>query len=252
MTPSTRHGSTETLARFGSPVALAWVRRCSLSSLREELEEHTKHSNGALIYYFCRHDDERRNNETAILRGLLLQLVRITSAATFEQHVWPKFATAESTNYTFSTLSTMRRMLSDVVAAQDFERIYCVLDGLDECNKESSKHVVERLHAFSNKVTRFASPFRLAIVSREMPPFSGFNTIPLDIHDSHIRQDIELFISSNIEKALSHKTGFGVYYLQQVSERLFDGSEGSFLWISFVAKDLSEYETQREVTKALD
>lgn len=141
------HGYSNRLWISGGP---GMVKTMLSIFLTEELEVHTKDNNGVLIYYFCSHDDEKRNTEYSVLRGLLLQLVQSASNATFEQHVWPKFALAESAVYTLSTLSTMWRIFGDIVRSNDLEPIYCVLDGLDECNEDSSKQVVQRLHAVRN------------------------------------------------------------------------------------------------------
>lgn len=74
----------------------------------------------------------------------------------------------------------------------------------------------------------------------------------MDKHKAHTQNDIELFISSSILNALSHKAGFEVDHLKHVIKRLSDDSEGSFLWVGFIVKDLSEYETLREVTQTLN
>ncbi|KAK8139373.1 ankyrin repeat protein [Apiospora sp. TS-2023a] len=244
------HGHTGRLWISGGP----GMGKTMLSIfLTEELEAYTQHNDGLLICYFCRHDDDGRNTEISVLRGLLYQLVQNISTGTFQQKVWPKFASEESASYTVLNLATMWRIFGDILTATDLESIYCVLDGLDECHEDSSKQIMQRFHTFFiDKSARFPSIFRLAIVSRELPGLSGFATIRLDRNNTNIQHDIELFISRSIEDALSHKAGFDADYLERLSGRLLRGSEGSFLWTGFVLKDVSAYETPREVTRALD
>ncbi|KAK8026442.1 hypothetical protein PG991_003498 [Apiospora marii] len=221
--------------------------------LTEDLEKHTKHNNGLAIYYFCRHDDENRNTEASLLRGLLLQLVRAVSDATFERRIWPLFATLDSAGYTPSNLPAMWRIFSDIISSKEVEPVYCVLDGLDECTKNSFNQTVRTFHTlFHDNSTSFASTFRLVVVSRDLPGLSGYTTITLSRQNSHIHHDIKLFISSHIQETLSHKAGFSTRYLDEVSKSLFDDSEESFLWIGFVVQGLSEYETPRQLTKALN
>jgi hypothetical protein len=59
------------------------------SFLVQEFEDKAvKTPNMVLAYYFCDNKDEKRNTDTAILRGLLLQLLR---RLPLFKHVQPEF-----------------------------------------------------------------------------------------------------------------------------------------------------------------
>jgi hypothetical protein len=62
--------------------------------LTEELEKIMQNMEDAkLLFYFCDHRDENRNNAVAILRGLVYQV--ITKRPTLVKHVLRYFETEE-------------------------------------------------------------------------------------------------------------------------------------------------------------
>lgn len=59
-------------------------------------EEGTITEDGELIFYFCSHQDEKRNTAVTVLRGLLYQIIR--KRPKLAKHVLPYFDTPEKTN----------------------------------------------------------------------------------------------------------------------------------------------------------
>lgn len=219
--------------------------------ITESLEESNEH----VTYFFCRHDDEKRNSETAVLRGLLVQLLRTVSDQLFDQFVWPNFRSDKAASYTLSGPQTIWNIFEALITPQDGRPTFCVLDGFDECDEGSSRQLARRFHDLfaMNKTARSAATFKLAVVGRNRSDLRGFSNIQLKECGLHIRHDIELFIASNVQDALSHKSAFdGDRVLQRISDQLRDRSEGSFLWIGFVVRHLSTCYTSREAMKALE
>ncbi|KAK8013029.1 ankyrin repeat protein [Apiospora marii] len=216
--------------------------------ITESLEE----SGERVTYFFCRHDDEKRNTETAVLRGLLVQLLRGISDESFDQHVWPSFHSDKAASYTLSKPQAIWDVFETLVMSPDSPPTFCILDGLDECDRESSRKLTQRFYYIfgMNKATRPTHIFKLAVLSRDQSGLRGFSNLRLQECDSHIRHDIERFIASSIQDSLSHKPDFDGW-IKLISDELLYRSEGSFLWISFVVRDLTRYRTSREVIKAL-
>jgi hypothetical protein len=103
-----------------------------------------------LVFYFCSHQDKKRNTATAILRGLLYQIVG--GCRKLVKHVLPYFETLEKTQQTLSSLETLwiifRRFVQDV----DLGTMFCVLDGLDECDEDTLRILVPKIvDIFSQK-----------------------------------------------------------------------------------------------------
>ncbi|KAK6866350.1 hypothetical protein PG995_002878 [Apiospora arundinis] len=214
--------------------------------ITESLEDDSKR----VAYFFCRHDDEKRNTETAVLRGLLVRLLQVISEESFNQHVWPSFHSGKAASYTLSRPQAIWNVFEALVTSQDSAPTFCILDGLDECDKESSRNLTRRFHDLFT-MNKTMNSFKLAVVSRDQSGLRGFSNLRLQECDLHIRHDIELYIASNIRDSLSHKTGLNGW-TQWISDKLRHRSEGSFLWINFVIRDLSRYRTSSEVIKALE
>ncbi|KAK8019073.1 hypothetical protein PG990_004211 [Apiospora arundinis] len=214
--------------------------------ITESLEDSSEH----VTYFFCRHDDDKRNTETAVLRGLLVRLLQVISEESFNQHVWPSFRSDKAASYTLSRPQAIWNVFEALVTSQDSAPTFCILDGLDECDKESSRNLTRRFHDLFT-MNKAMHSFKLAVVSRDQSGLRGFSNLRLQECDLHIRHDIELYIASNIRDSLSHKTGFDGW-IQLISHELRVRSEGSFLWINFVVRDLSRYRISSEVFKALE
>ncbi|KAI9764416.1 MAG: hypothetical protein M1840_008439 [Geoglossum simile] len=143
--------------------------------LTEELYKTAKQSQSAkdvLVYFFCDNRDNRRNTAVAILRGLIWQLIQQDS--NLLDHILPRI---------------FENMVQDPV----LDSVFCVLDGLDECDKHSLEGFSEKLRGFCSK-----SPpgLKVIVVSRELPncisrAMSSFPRVRLDPDsDREIRDDL--------------------------------------------------------------
>ncbi|RYP70906.1 hypothetical protein DL771_005156 [Monosporascus sp. 5C6A] len=104
----------------------------------EELEEITQSMEDArLLFYFCSHQDEKRNTAVAVLRGLVHQIVE------------------------------ERPKLIKLAQDDDLSKMFCVLDGLDECDKDTLSVLVPKIvDLFSPKNSQPAiQAFKLAILA---------------------------------------------------------------------------------------
>ena len=66
--------------------------------LTQDLEKHTDRGNAKLVYFFCSHQDERRNTGVAVLRGLVHEI--ITQCPQLIRHALPYFETPSKTQHT--------------------------------------------------------------------------------------------------------------------------------------------------------
>lgn len=74
--------------------------------LTKELERQTSTAEDThLIYYFCSHQDEKRNTAVAVLRSLLYQI--ITKRPQLVKHALPYFETQKREQQTLSSLEAL-------------------------------------------------------------------------------------------------------------------------------------------------
>ncbi|PZD29771.1 hypothetical protein A1F96_04895 [Pyrenophora tritici-repentis] len=104
--------------------------------LTEELERHTARADDAdLAFFFCSAQGEKRNTAIAVLRGLVHQIINKRSQLI--KHALPYFKTTDRTQQTLSSLETLWIIFSKLVADVELGTLFCVLDGLDECEEIS-------------------------------------------------------------------------------------------------------------------
>jgi hypothetical protein len=113
--------------------------------LTQELEEYVQLQQDALlVYYFCDNRDNKRNSAVAILRGLILQLLRLRPK--LFDHILPAYKVQKSS--LFFSFESLWIILEGMIRGTGLTRMLCVLDGLDECDEPSLDMLVGKVKAF--------------------------------------------------------------------------------------------------------
>ncbi|KAH6974886.1 hypothetical protein EDB80DRAFT_741253 [Ilyonectria destructans] len=94
-----------------------------------------------LAYFFCDSGFENRKTATSIVRGLLLQLVR--QHRQLLDYLLPKYN--ERGRELFKSFDALWAIFMDTVADQHTGRKYCIIDALDECDRESQGILLRQL-----------------------------------------------------------------------------------------------------------
>ena len=225
--------------------------------LAQDLEQSIKHSqNTILLQYFCDNKDERRNTATAILRGLIFQLLQ--ARRHLFTHILPSYQIQKESLFSPSSFQTLWRIFETMLHDHALDRIYCVLDGLDECEENSLFIILDKFKELFKKNLQGSRTFHLNLIiaSRDVPNvisqlLLGFPRIRLDPDsDLEVNRDINRFI----EVKVTELSIFGQYPLQ-LSEHIKDvfrtRARGTFLWVGIVANNLRNC-SKTEVIKYLD
>ena len=209
--------------------------------LVEELEECAKSSpNMTFAYYFCDNKNHKRKTATAIIRGLLRLLllqhheliellkkdVKTTGDGFFEDFhgLWESFVKV-----------TNHRTAGEV---------YLLVDALDECEKDERKLLLKNFSRLfcspSNSETKKVKLLvtsrpedDINLVKRNAPQISS--ALQLDLKNDKINEDLSRFIEDKVNNTFSWK---GDNLVKHVRDVLIENAEGTFLWASFVLKDL--------------
>ncbi|CEJ55150.1 hypothetical protein PMG11_01425 [Penicillium brasilianum] len=240
----------------GSPQCL-WISgkpgkgKTMLSNfLIEELETHTQGMKDTVLFYFCSHQDEKRNSAVAVLRGLAYQLVRERRELSKDVLSW--FESPERTQTTLSSAEALWIIFRTLLQAPDLSTVFCVLDGLDECDEASARLLVDKFcQYFSPKSSQPSGGLlKLVIVSRNIARLNAFPQVKLDPdNDGHVGSNIELFISAKVQE-LERVQGFNSIR-KKVEGALLSGADGTFLWVGFVMGELSKINTCEEIMQTL-
>ncbi|KAI9679647.1 MAG: hypothetical protein M1829_001609 [Trizodia sp. TS-e1964] len=225
--------------------------------LAEELEMMAKDSQyTCFLQYFCDNKDEKRNTAVSVLRGLIFQILKLQPKLI--HHILPSFKVQMESLFSSSSFETLWRIFQSIICEPIIGAIYCVLDGLDECDEASLEVLLNKFAALlltqSNKAP--ICQLHLIILSRDLPelvPYllSSFPRIRLDPDaKTEVNGDIHRFIDLKVDE-LSRRRGYPAQLSVYVKEVFQRRAQGTFLWIGIVAKSLERYKLT-EVERALD
>ncbi|CAI6101215.1 unnamed protein product [Clonostachys chloroleuca] len=211
--------------------------------LTQVLEQFVRTRDATLLYYFCDGKNEKRNTAIAILRGLLYQLL--------EQHPHilgffrGAFTGPRGNQYTVSNMIPLWDIFISILRDANLGSIFCVLDGLDECEEASLRRLLKKLNIlFSERAeSSMTTRFNVILLSRGRPEWiesslRRFSRVKLDPDsDEEVGRDVDKYISYKIDE-LSAENELPGETLERVRKTLKDGAHGTFLWVGFVAEGL--------------
>ena len=212
--------------------------------LVEELEQRVKHSeNAILLQYFCDNKDERRNTATAILRGLIFQLLQ--ARPHLFTHILPSYLIQKQSLFLASSFQTLWRIFEAMLRDPILDKTYCVIDGVDECEKDSLVMILDKFRELfrTNLQNPGAFQLNLIIASRDEPKaipqgLSCFPRIRLDPDaDTEVNQDVDLFIEAKVNE-LSTLEHYPPWLSEHIRKTFRERAQGTFLWVGIVANKL--------------
>ncbi|KAL2751848.1 hypothetical protein ACRALDRAFT_1083796, partial [Sodiomyces alcalophilus JCM 7366] len=239
--------------RDGSPVL--WVsggpgrgKTMLAISVVEDMERR-KADDEVLLSFFCNNGDDDCNTPAAIWADLSCQL--LDQRRHLVEHVLDHFAASGECRVSVATIfETLLRHLE--------QRVICVLDGLDECDvpeTDLAQFLQKLEHIFSRGRRGNTAAAKLLIFSRDQPRCVG---AVLAAHPSvDLEQDAAARVESDAKTHISAKMReleeqgmLEKDQLQTVREYLEAHASGTFLWVGYVAFELS-YKPWEEVEPIL-
>lgn len=209
--------------------------------ITEELQPVVDSVQGVLLYYFCSNRDKHRNTAVTIMRGLIHQWINLHPH--LAQYIQNYFDGSETTKYTISNFNSLWRLFSTILHKSGPSQVVCVLDGLDECEKESLKQLLDALEEqFLESNEKLAPRLKVIVLSRPQPALlesklGQHRRIKLDDSDMEVGKDVEKYITAKVAELASEHI-LSEDMLQQVQQALMAGADGTFLWVGFVADEL--------------
>ena len=135
--------------------------------------------------------------------------------------------------------------------------VYCIVDGLDECDKGSRVGLLDKFtSAFPKNGPTRARRFKLMVLSRDTSGlnFSPDHKIEMSFANSaSTRADIEHYIDNKLGKLASIVETFDLIR-KAVQQILMERADGTFLWIGLAIRqfELSEMESAEDILELLD
>lgn len=200
-----------------------------------------------VIYFFCSSEHLARSTATGILRTLLWQMVAIRPRLT--KLISSYFDPPERTQAVLSTPGSLWEIFAKVVKSSELGKMQCLIDGLDECDDESSRWLASHLTELSSQPNN--NGLHIVIVSRHMSSAKYIKQIHLDPdNDQNVSNDIDKFASLKM-KELSERLDLTTAFCSRVQSQLLAKAEGTFLWIGYAMIELLSKRTSLEVDEAV-
>lgn len=217
-------------------------RRSSLKSIAQL-------GSAKVIYFFFHKQDEDKNFNTpqSLVRAFIVQL--LTSSHMF-QHL-PRTYQARPNDLFTERFGTLWNVFCDLIGDPRHRRIYCVVDGLDEC-EGSMLDLLSRMMKLSSKLaSESGSRLKLFITSRPVPDVANEleNSMHIDLQAK--TEDIKLFVDKKTSKLPRR---FSPELQRRAAELLLRRTERTFLWVSIVVKRIERMvlPSVAKLTRAID
>lgn len=250
--------------------SLLWVSAgpgCGKSVLSRALidEERlsTNVTTSTVCHLFFKDGDERRMDSTNALCAILHQLFTQDPTGSLMEHALPSFKNkSEKLMVSFSELW---RILENCARSSNTGEIVCILDALDECNKDSRRQLINQLKEFYTKQDQSRShPSKLKFLITSRPyddleasfrKFSGTTTYMRfdgDDRSDQIGREINLVIDARM-----HDIGGDLADEDRrtISERLKCMENRTYLWLhltfDIIEQSPSEYSRRSDMETLL-
>jgi CMP-2-keto-3-deoxyoctulosonic acid synthetase/DNA polymerase III delta prime subunit len=203
--------------------------------LTEELLTAFSRTDGeTLAYFFCDSGDQKRKTATSVVRGLLLQLIQ--QHPQLLDYLLPKYHSRG--RELFESFDALWPIFIAAAADQNTGRKYCIVDAVDECDRESQDTLLRQFEETFSSLTN--SNLRILVTSRPYPEIEVYLKIfankDLASYPQRTR-DIERYIEEKVVN-LAQRQSYTDKVRKKVSNLLREKAGGTFLWIGLVCEKL--------------
>jgi hypothetical protein len=196
-----------------------------------------------ICFFFFKDDNEEQKNATFALSALLHQL--FTAKSSLMKHAEKDFE-AKGKKFT-QELGTLWRIFMAATTDPDCGNIFCIIDGLDECEELTREDLIKSLASIYTPPNRNPDkPFlKFILTSRPYYSIEGlfeerFEELPMirlkaEEQTPAISADIELVINAEV-KALGKRWRLADDVQKKLQGDLVKGADRTFLWVSLILK----------------
>lgn len=212
-----------------------------LCGIIDELSTMAMHDT-SISFFFCQATNDRINNATAVLRGLIYMLVR--QQLSLLTHI--RDGSFEGENAWHELLGAFTNILED----PRLQSTYLVIDELDECTTDLGRllRLLKKSSAYSH--------VKWIVSSRSWPStendLSGPTqiTLLLELNNDTPSAAADSFIQHKINE-LAGKNKYSLKVRDAVRHHLTSKANGTFLWVALVCQELAKVRG-RSVQKKLE
>ena len=223
-----------------------------LIGIINELEKWTSRTESSFSSFFlCQNTNDRLNNATAVLRGLIYML--IIQRSCLISHVKEDYKRKgsrlfEGSNAFYALAGILKKMLHDPRLGE----VFLVVDALDECDQG-----LGQLLSLIVETASSASQVKWIISSRDRPDIeqqlaadeAGMK-LSLEVNAELVTRAIRTYIDFKVSRIPILRRDDALQ--AQVRQQLYDNSEGTFLWVALVSEELEQIFLSEDVVRVIE
>lgn len=195
-----------------------------------------------LLYYCCNARTRPDESAASILRALIHQFLWQKSLAfknvvQSNELMQSRSISGGSTDWTFSALWSI---FKDIVANSQ-DQVYCIIDGLDECENESMEDLLLLLPSLLKKGNSkaFSKFFLTSRVEGHIVSALEGHAANITITSDVTRHDVEIYVGERLAN-LTRRLRLNAKEEQNLRRLLAERASGMFLWVDLAIKDLEK------------
>lgn len=214
-----------------------------LCGIIEDFEKDSEFQ-GEIAFFFCQGTDNRINNATAVVRGLIFSILRrhqaLLSHIRKQNEKEPK-GQLEGPNAWYALCRIFKTIITDP-RIKDFS---CIIDALDECQHEDSLDLLLRLIVDTSKHVKWLLSSRNEeAIERGLESIEAHQRLVLELkgNSERISQAIEIYINRCVQdiKAIRNYANIRMKTINLLKEK----ANGTFLWVTLVVQQLRNTKRQ--------
>ncbi|RYP29509.1 hypothetical protein DL767_006699 [Monosporascus sp. MG133] len=211
-----------------------------LCGIIDELKEQTANTTHLLSFFFCQATDDRLNNATAILRGLIYLLV--DQQRSLISHIQDKYNHAGKALFEdVNAWVALSDILTSILQDPSLPDTTLIIDALDECETDLTQllDLIMKVSLRSHIKWLFSSRNRIDIEQKLRPDRSRTRlSLELKSNADHVSHAVDAYIDHCISEIPAIRNDPQLQ--TQVRDQIRRKAGGTFLWVGLVAQELKE------------
>jgi len=209
------------------------------------MKELSKSATDLLSYFFCQAGDERINNATAVLQGLLYMI--IDQQPSLISNIRKKHRIRKTISESPNAYSVLSKIFKDILKDPSLKETYVIIDALDECVADLPK-LLELITQESSECSAsrikwvVSSRPNIADIERTLRPGGPRKKWNLDGNNyvEPMARVVDMYIDRSVFKLAKHNKydEYDKALQGKVRDKLRQKANGTFLWVSLVNKSL--------------
>ncbi|RYP01149.1 hypothetical protein DL765_010877 [Monosporascus sp. GIB2] len=204
-----------------------------LCGIIDELKEQTTNTTHLLSFFFCQATDDRLNNATAILRGLIYLFV--DQQRPFLSHIQKKYDGAGKTLFEGpNAWFALREIFINILQDPGLPNITLIVDALDECETDLSRllDLIIKVSPKSRIKWLLSSRNRIDIEQKLRPGHSQTRlSLELENNADHVSHAVDVYIDHCISEIPAIQDN--ILLQTQIRDQMRRKADGTFLWRNY-------------------